>query len=382
MSDRWLLERLSSLCTVIAGQSPKASYYNDQGNGLPFYQGKKEFTDRLLGQPTTWTTNVTKVAEAGDVLMSVRAPVGPINQATEEICIGRGLAAIRPNKSLNRDYLWYTLMWLQPTIRGHAGAVFDSINKTTIESLKIPHPPLEEQRRIVAILDEAFEGMDRAQTHTDSNLADIEEFRQSFLRHALEGWEITTLGQVVRIVNGGTPKTKVAEYWGGSIQWLTPRDMGRMSGREIGQTPRMLTRAGLANSSARLVPQRSVILSTRAPIGHLAINTVPMAFNQGCRGLIPSEVLDHEFLFYVLYMNILVLQEMGTGTTFKELSTSKLKTLSINLPPIKEQRRIVAIVDEAFKGLGRARINVNTSLDDLNDLRQSFLQRAFAGDLK
>ena len=382
MSDRWLLERLSSLCTVIAGQSPKASYYNDQGNGLPFYQGKKEFTDRLLGQPTTWTTNVTKVAEAGDVLMSVRAPVGPINQATEEICIGRGLAAIRPNKSLNRDYLWYTLMWLQPTIRSHAGAVFDSINKTTIESLKIPHPPLEEQRRIVAILDEAFEGMDRAQTHTDSNLADIEEFRQSFLRHALEGWEITTLGQVVRIVNGGTPKTKVAEYWGGSIQWLTPRDMGRMSGREIGQTPRMLTRAGLANSSARLVPQRSVILSTRAPIGHLAINTVPMAFNQGCRGLIPSEVLDHEFLFYVLYMNILVLQEMGTGTTFKELSTSKLKTLSINLPPIKEQRRIVAIVDEAFKGLGRARINVNTSLDDLNDLRQSFLQRAFAGDLK
>ena len=183
----WQKVSFGSLCNVIAGQSPRSSFYNTQGQGLPFYQGKKEFTDRLLGQPTTWTTNVTKVAEAGDVLMSVRAPVGPINQATEKICIGRGLAAIRPNDSLNRDYLWYALMWLQPTIGGQVGAVFDSINKSTIESLKIPYPPLEEQRQVVAILDEVSDSLTLARNQMEATLADIEEVRQSALKRAFAG---------------------------------------------------------------------------------------------------------------------------------------------------------------------------------------------------
>ena len=169
------------------------------------------------------------------------------------------------------------------------------------------------------------------------------------------GWPIKTLGQVATVANGGTPKSKVAEYWGGSVQWLTPKDMGRMDWREIEKTPRTITESGLSKSSARLIPASSVILSTRAPIGHLAINTVPMAFNQGCRGLVPKEGLDHVFLYYFLYANRRILQELGTGTTFKELSASNLKLVPIMLPPLEEQRRIVAVLDEAFEGLDRAR---------------------------
>ncbi len=95
MKNSWPTKKLGEVCEVIAGQSPEGRFYNTQGNGLPFYQGKKEFTEKFIGSPTTWTTKITKVALKDDILMSVRAPVGPVNFATEKICIGRGLAAIR-----------------------------------------------------------------------------------------------------------------------------------------------------------------------------------------------------------------------------------------------------------------------------------------------
>jgi restriction endonuclease S subunit len=92
-------------------------------------------------------------------------------------------------------------------------------------------------------------------------------------------------------------------------------------------------------------------LSTRAPIGHLAINTVPMAFNQGCRGLVPSALIDTKYLYYFLFHNVELLNELGSGTTFKELSTGALSHVKLPVPPLPEQRRIVAIVDEAFEGI-------------------------------
>ena len=90
---RWKTVRLGDIANIIAGQSPKGENYNKEGLGMPFYQGKKDYGDKFLKPPTVWTESVTKIAIEGDVLMSVRAPVGALNIATEEICIGRGLAA-------------------------------------------------------------------------------------------------------------------------------------------------------------------------------------------------------------------------------------------------------------------------------------------------
>ena len=92
-----------------------------------------------------------------------------------------------------------------------------------------------------------------------------------------DGWQNRALKDVSQVVNGGTPKSGVAEYWGGDVQWLTPKEMGKTTGREIATTERTITNTGLSKSSARLIPAGSVILSTRAPIGHLAINLTPMS---------------------------------------------------------------------------------------------------------
>ena len=149
---KWPIVKLGEIADVISGQSPEGKFYNDSGEGVAFYQGKTEFGEKYLGKPTKWTTQVTKIAEPGDILMSVRAPVGPVNISMERICIGRGLASIR-TKSANQNYVYYLLNSMRETITGNGGAVFDSISRAQIEEIEIPLPPLEVQEQIVAELD-------------------------------------------------------------------------------------------------------------------------------------------------------------------------------------------------------------------------------------
>ena len=151
MPKGWKETTLGDVAEIIGGQSPEGKYYNETNNGLPFYQGKTEFTEMYIGKPKVWTTEKTKIAEAGDILISVRAPVGPLNIATERICIGRGLASIRANK-IWQMFLFYDLKSIQSKIRGKSGTVFDSITKQEIEKIKILLPPLPEQRAIAAVL--------------------------------------------------------------------------------------------------------------------------------------------------------------------------------------------------------------------------------------
>ncbi|ROO27573.1 restriction endonuclease subunit S [Salinisphaera japonica] len=187
-------------------------------------------------------------------------------------------------------------------------------------------------------------------------------------------WPKVQLADVAQVVNGGTPKSKVQDYWGGDVQWLTPKEMGGMAGRHIAATERTITETGLAKSSARLVPANSLILSTRAPIGHLAVNDVEMAFNQGCRGIVPSADLDIGFLYYFLFANRQQLNDLGTGTTFKELSATNLKTFQLPLPRLDEQKRIVAVLDQAFAALDRARAHELENLGNSAALLESFVE--------
>ncbi|MDA3942570.1 MAG: restriction endonuclease subunit S [Bacteroidetes bacterium] len=191
------------------------------------------------------------------------------------------------------------------------------------------------------------------------------------------GWDITKLGDVSQIINGGTPKSKVKNYWNGNINWITPADLGKIKSLLVDETPRKITELGLQKSSAKLFPAKSVILSTRAPIGHLAINTVPMATNQGCRGIVPNENLDTFFLYYFLKGNIELLNDLGTGTTFLELSTKNLSSVQIPLPPLPEQKRVVSILDRAFAAIDKAKANAKKNLQNAIELFESYLQGVF-----
>lgn len=175
------------------------------------------------------------------------------------------------------------------------------------------------------------------------------------------------LDECTEIVAGGTPKTSVDSFWGGHICWATPKDLGDLEGTHISDTPRKLTQAGLKNSAARLLPPNSVLFSSRAPIGHVALNTVPMATNQGFKSFIPKQhILVPGFLYWWLRTNRTFLESLGNGATFKEVSKSVVSRIEIPLPPLPEQRRIAEVLDRAEN----LRVKRRYSISQLESLLQ------------
>lgn len=186
--------------------------------------------------------------------------------------------------------------------------------------------------------------------------------------------EYVLLSSVARIVSGGTPRTGDASFWNGTIPWVTPKDLSGLGSVKIHSTPRSITEAGLRNSSAELLPENSVLFSSRAPIGLLAINTIPMATNQGFKSFVPDpKRLDSRYLFRWLEANRTELQNMGVGATFKEVSKAIVSRLVIPLPPLDEQRRIADILDKADE----LRIRRRQSIAHLDALPQAILHSMF-----
>ena len=190
-----------------------------------------------------------------------------------------------------------------------------------------------------------------------------------------QGWQIKRIGEVASIVNGGTPSTSIPKYWDGGIEWLTPKDMGKLTCKYVSCGERTISQEGVDNSSAKILPPYSVILSSRAPIGYVAINTLPMSTNQGCKGLIPSKSITAEYLLYFLLKSTKLLNDLGTGATFKELSGGKLGEILIPVPSISEQQRIVALLDAEFAKIDALKANAEKNLQNAKDLFQAALKK-------
>ncbi len=187
-------------------------------------------------------------------------------------------------------------------------------------------------------------------------------------------WPRVRLDECSEIVAGATPSTSVEAYWGGDVCWATPKDLSELDGAYISDTPRKLTRAGLNNCAATILPAGSVLFSSRAPIGHVAVNTVPMATNQGFKSFVPkTERVDSKFLFWWLRTNRAYLESLGNGATFKEVSKAIVSRIEIALPPLAEQRRVAEVLDraEALRAKRRA------ALAQLDALTQSIFLDLF-----
>ena len=186
-------------------------------------------------------------------------------------------------------------------------------------------------------------------------------------------WPIVPLKEYARIVGGATPKSEVDEYWNGDIPWTTPKDLSDLEGKFLRDTPRKITNLGLRNCSSELLPPNSVLFSSRAPIGHVAINTVPMATNQGFKSMVPGPKLDASFLYWWLKCHRSQLEQLGNGATFKEVSKAVVERIEIPLPPLEEQKRIAAILDQTDE-LRRKR---QRALTRLNQLGQAIFDEMF-----
>ncbi len=183
----WRVEALNNLCEVILGQSPPSSTYNEQGIGLPFYQGKLEFGD-MHPTPRKWCTAPKKIAQTGDVLISVRAPVGPTNICPEKSVIGRGLAAVRGLGGIEPRFVLYALRAFESDLAGKGtGSTFAAISGDQLKQFPVPLPPLPEQHRIVAKIEELFSDLDAGVEALKKVKAELKRYRQAVVKAAVEG---------------------------------------------------------------------------------------------------------------------------------------------------------------------------------------------------
>ncbi len=392
----WSDVRIGDVCKVIAGQSPEGSSYNKNGEGLPFYQGKKEFTEKYLGAPTTWTTQVTKEAEAGDILMSVRAPVGPINFSTDKICIGRGLAAIRAGKNIDREYLFYVLRWKQPEISGNEGAVFASINKKQIEDIDIPLPSISEQKRIVAILDEAFVGIETAIGNTEKNLANVRELFESYLNRVFtkphETWSKEKLCGIIDIAHGFAFKSE---------QFHTSDD----DRESIVLTPGNYTEHGElcfnSKNTKRLkgAPPKDFKFK-KGDLTVVMTDLSPKMKILGKPAFIPEENILHNqrigriifnvdavrprYLYYFLLTETVLseIRRTATGTMVRHTAPKRIKNIDLPFPKdLSEQDALVHSLDRLRQETRELEAIYQRKLASLTELKQSLLQKAFSGEL-
>ncbi|EMZ38899.1 hypothetical protein C826_01322 [Helicobacter bilis WiWa] len=170
----------------------------------------------------------------------------------------------------------------------------------------------------------------------------LQPFLQSLHK---EQWQEVRLGEVAEIISGGTPKTSIPEYWNGEIPWLTPKDLAGYNHIYISKGERFITKLGLKNSSATLMPKGTILLSSRAPIGYVAIAQNDICTNQGFKSLIvnPKQACNL-FVYYWIKDNVKYLQSLGTGTTFEEISKGVVQDITIPLPPLTIQQKIAEIL--------------------------------------
>lgn len=198
-------------------------------------------------------------------------------------------------------------------------------------------------------------------------------FKETEIGLIPEEWEVLPIDSVANVVGGGTPSTSRAEYFGGSIPWITPRDLSSFQGRFIERGERNISEEGFNSSGARVLPKGSVLLSSRAPVGYLAIADGEVTTNQGFQSLVPSSKVNNLFLYYLLKNNTQKLIDHSSGSTFQELSGKTLRSLTFAFPDIQEQHRIASILSSLD-----SRIELNRQINaNLEKMASALFKRWF-----
>ena len=206
--------------------------------------------------------------------------------------------------------------------------------------------------------------------------------KYSFFYKIPDNWCWTKLGKITSIIGGGTPSSKINEYYdNGDIAWITPSDLSNYNNMYISKGKKMITKLGLMKSSAKLLPKGTVCLSSRAPIGYVVIAKNELSTNQGFKSFLPSKVFKSEYLYWYLKSIKHILEAKASGTTFLELSAKKAGEVEIPLPPISEQQRIVNRIESLFAKLDRAKELIENTLAQFEQNKMAILHKAFTGEL-
>jgi type I restriction enzyme S subunit len=322
------------------------------------YTDHNDYIKKFRSYISTDVAKGAKLIHKGDILFAasgetkedIGKSVAFINDF--DAYAGGDIIILSPQGNYDPIYLGFIsnskLVQSQKASRGQGDAVVHIVT-SDLGTIQIPLPPLPEQRRIAS----ALMKVDGLIANLDKLIAKKQAIKKGAMQELLTGkkrlpgfkgeWKDSTIGDIAQIVGGGTPSTEVDNYWNGDIQWFTPAELSD-NNKYAFKSIRTISKQGVRNSSAKILPINTILLTSRASIGIAAILKTPAATNQGFQSLIIKGDSDVEFVYYLLHILRTQMLSLASGSTFLELSPSKLASISFSLPPLPEQRAIAHVL--------------------------------------
>jgi type I restriction enzyme, S subunit len=379
----WKEVELKEIAQFINGRAFKPSDWELEGKLIIRIQD-------LTGSITNpnYTTKVFEnkyLVKKGDLLISWSATLDAFLWNKEEGWLNQHIFKVVPDKKfVDKMYLYYFVkQTIHLFLRESHGSTMKHITKGRFESIKIlipffeGSPDLKEQERIVSILEKAEKQKEKSKKASellDEYLKSV--FYEMFLKEK-EKFEIVELGRVTKIISGSTPSTNKKEYWDGNISWIAPAELVDGHNYYYYETKKKITKEGLKSCSSHLFPKGTVMLTTRAPIGKVAIAGIEMCSNQGFKNFIPLERIISEYLYFWFLLKKDYLNYLGVGATFKEISKSIVSKIKIPLPPLPLQQKFADIVEQIEK----MKEQINKTKQNSEELFDSLVSKAFRGEL-
>jgi type I restriction enzyme S subunit len=414
--EGWEVKKIADFAKVMGGKRlPEGAEYVIDKTEHPyirvtdFLERTISLTDLKYIDHETHLKVKRYIISKEDVYISIAGTVGiagVIPEVLHNANLTENAAKICEIKNVDKNFLSYQINSdnVQQEILTYIGAaVQPKLALFRIEKLQIKIPSLVEQQQIASILSTLDRTIEATQKLIDKEkmvkkglMADLlthgideqgrirspqtHRYVDSPLRMIPEGWEVKHLSELADIVGGGTPAREVEEYWkNGNIPWATPTDITKeKTGKYIDHTEECITAKGLSSSSAKLIPTNSILLTSRANIGFMRLNTKPMATNQGFASVVPFED-NAQFLYYLLDIYVPYMHRRAYGTTFPEISKTEVKNIPVVIPKsIDEQQKIATILSAQDRKIETE----ETNLAKLQNLKKGLMGDLLSGKVR
>lgn len=331
------------------------------------------------------------------ILFSSRAPIGYVVIAKNEVATNQGFKnVICDEKESHFMFFYYWLIKNTEYIESlSSGSTFSEASATVVRNLVVELPPLPEQRAIAAVLSSLDDKIELLREQNKTLEATAQAiFKEWFVNFNFpgasgkmidselgkipEGWRVGKLGDVVDICGGTTPSTENSDFWNGNISWTSPKDLSGSNDVFLLKTEKKITKEGLNKISSGLLPVGSLLLSSRAPIGYLAISNIEVAINQGYIAFFPNQYLSNQFIFLWLKLNMDTVIGSANGSTFLEISKSSFRNIDCVVPESITLEKFNDSMNPLFKKM----LNNSLQFQTLSTLRDTLLPKLMKGEVR
>ena len=385
----WIECTLDKLGEIVGGATPSTKCEDYYGGSIPWITPKdlSSFKGRYI---TSGERNITEKGLAScsaqmmpkdAVLFTSRAPIGYVAIASQSVCTNQGFKSIVVNEKADPLFVYYLLKYNKDAIEAMgSGTTFKEVSGKTMRAVKVRIPlDVSYQKRIAAVLDSLDTKIENSERINDNLEQQAQSyFQELFVDNADPEWAIGTISDLGTVVGGSTPSKAKPEYYTESgIAWITPKDLSINKSKFVSHGENDITELGLKNSSAAIMPRGTVLFSSRAPIGYIAIAAGEVTTNQGFKSVVPKPEIGTPFVYFFLKNTLPVIEGMASGSTFKEVSGSTMKNVPAVIPDVETLAKFSDFCAPIF---AQQRI-LEEQNQSLATLRDNLLPKLMSGEI-